>query len=99
MTPGVYALLVLAAVDPHEATVIAQVMLQSSVDTTLEEGSRGAASRLEAGSHHQGAHKGGQVGIDPCHPHLGQQGGERGEGRGQEGPQLPCANLVFSTGW
>jgi hypothetical protein len=29
MTPGVYALLVLAAVDPHEATVIAQVMLQS----------------------------------------------------------------------
>lgn len=49
MLPGMNALLVLAAGDPHQATVIAQVMLQSSVDTLLEEGSRGATSRLEAG--------------------------------------------------
>ena len=49
MAPGMNALLVLAAGHPHQATVIAQVMLQGSVDTMLDEGSRGAASRLEAG--------------------------------------------------
>jgi hypothetical protein len=45
----VNAFLVLAAGDPHRATVIPQVMLQGSLNPQLEEGSRGAASRLEAG--------------------------------------------------
>jgi len=49
MAPRMDALLVLTAGDPHQATVIAQVMLQGSVDTPLEVGRRGAASRLEAG--------------------------------------------------
>ena len=49
MAQRMNALLVLTAGDPHQATVIAQVMLQGSVDTPLEVGSRGAASRLEAG--------------------------------------------------
>lgn len=50
MAPGVDTLLVLTAGDPHQAAVIAQVMLQGSVDRQLEECSRGVASRLEAGS-------------------------------------------------
>jgi hypothetical protein len=43
------SLIVLMVGDPHQAAVIAQVMLRGSVDTLLEEDSRGAASRLEAG--------------------------------------------------
>ncbi len=39
MAPGVNALLVLAAGEPHQAAVIAQVMLQGSVDKLLEVGS------------------------------------------------------------
>ena len=50
MAPGVNSLLVLAAGDPLQAAVIPQVMLQGSVDTLLEAGSRGIASRLKAGS-------------------------------------------------
>jgi len=50
MAPGMNALLVLAAGDPHQTAVIPQVMLQGSVDTLLEAGSRGTASRLDAGS-------------------------------------------------
>ncbi len=50
MAPGVNAFLVLAAGDPHQATVIAQVLLQGSLLTQLQVGSRGAASRLETGS-------------------------------------------------
>ncbi len=44
------ALLVLAAGDPHQATVIAQVVLQGCLIPALEESGRGAASRPEAGS-------------------------------------------------
>jgi len=44
------ALLILTAGGPHQATEIMQEVLQGSVDTPLEEGSRGAASWLEAGS-------------------------------------------------
>jgi hypothetical protein len=50
MPPRGKALLLLAAGDPHQANVIAQDMLQGSVDTTLEEGSRAAASRLQVAS-------------------------------------------------
>ena len=39
----------LAAGEPHQTALIAQVVLQGCVDAVLEEGSRGAASRLEAG--------------------------------------------------
>jgi hypothetical protein len=49
MAPGMNSLIVLMVGDPHQAAVIAQVMLRGSVDTLLEEDSRGAASRLEAG--------------------------------------------------
>jgi len=48
MDPRVNANLVLAAGDPHQATVIAQVMLQGSLISLLEKDSRGSASRLEA---------------------------------------------------
>jgi hypothetical protein len=50
MAQRMNALLVLTAGDPHEATMIAQEMLQGSLNPALEEGSRGAVSRLEAGS-------------------------------------------------
>ena len=50
VTPAaVNAFLVLAAGDPHQTALIATVVLQGSMDAALEEGSRGAASRLEAG--------------------------------------------------
>jgi hypothetical protein len=45
----VNALLLLTAGDPHQTALIATVVLQGSMDAALEEGSRGAASRLEAG--------------------------------------------------
>jgi len=50
VTPApVNTFLLLAAGEPHQTALIAQVVLQGCVDSVLEEGSRGAASRLEAG--------------------------------------------------
>ena len=43
------AFLLLAAGEPHQTALIAQVVLQGCVDSVLEEGSRGETSRLEAG--------------------------------------------------
>ena len=43
------AFLVLTARDPHQAAMIAKLMLQGSLNPALEISRRGAASRLDAG--------------------------------------------------
>ena len=43
------AFLVLTAGEPHQTALIATVVLQGSMDAALEEGSRGAAPRLDGG--------------------------------------------------
>jgi len=86
MAPGVDALLVLTAGDPHQATVIAQVVLQGSLDTPLEEGSRGEASRLEAGSgadQLKAGHLAGIIELDQPREALLKTAGQ-GIGQGQE---------------
>ena len=50
VTPApVNAFLVLTAGEPHQTALIATVVLQGSMDAALEEGSRGAAPRLDGG--------------------------------------------------
>ncbi len=57
MPPGIDALLVLAAGDPHQTAIIPQIVLQGSLLTELQVGSRrkpspqagGGADQLQAG--------------------------------------------------
>ena len=80
------AFLLLAAGEPHQTALIAQVVLQGCVDSVLEEGSRGEKSRLEAGGDADqllAGHLGGIIAVDqPSEALLVRAGQDIGQGEG-----------------